>query len=131
MKSRKTEQALSRRISSRPISCRGTISDWFRPSWLPAIFLVFIVPSLIQAQQAPSIEVVPAQPGSVSGTIVDMDGALIANVRVTCAPEGAAPKEVLSNGDGYFICMNVPSGPFQLTFALSGFAPQEKSGVLP
>jgi hypothetical protein len=130
MKFQKTEQALSRGLSSRPIIRHGTISDLFRPSSLLAIFLVFVIPALIQAQQAPGVEVLPAQPGSISGTIVDMDGALIANVRVTCAPEGAAPKEVLSNGDGYFICMNVPSGPFQLTFALSGFASQEKSGVL-
>jgi hypothetical protein len=131
MKLQKTEQALSRCLSSRPVICRGTISDWFRLSSLLAIFLVLIVPALIQAQQAPSIEVLPAQPGSLSGTIVDADGALIANVRVTCAQQGtASTKEVLSNGDGYFICMNVPPGPFQLTFTLSGFAPQEKSGVL-
>ncbi len=130
MKLRKTEQSLSRCIRSRPIVCRGTISAWFCPSSLLTVLLVFVTPALIQAQQGSSIEILPAQPGSISGTIVDADGALIANVRVTCAQPGAAPKEVQSNGDGYFIFMNVPFGPFQLAFALPGFAAQEKSGVL-
>src|ERR1700722_15930668 len=135
MKSQKTEQVSSRWTGSRPIICRGTNVHWVRPSSLLTILLVFIIafiiPAVIQAQQVPGIETPPVQPGSISGTIVDEDGALIANVRVTCAqPSPASAKEVLSNGDGYFICMNVPPGPFQLTFTLSGFASQENSGVL-
>lgn len=104
-----------------------------RPMLWAAMFVIFAIPAVIHAQQAPTIQApAPApQSGSISGTIVDKDGALVANARVTYMQEGGAPsREVLSNSDGYFIFENLPSGPFELIFNASGFAPQQKSGVL-
>lgn len=88
----------------------------------------------------------PTQPGSISGTVVDRDGAVIAIATVTLEQPGAtstsppstgasdnpAPpkREVHSDGDGHFAFGTVPPGPFKLTFTAPGFATQEKSGVL-
>jgi hypothetical protein len=90
-------------------------------------------------QEAPSaVPPAPIQPqrGSISGTVVDPDGALIANVKVTLVQPGAvatgaaSSQETLSDGDGHFAFADVASGPFELSFAASGFAPLRKAGVL-
>jgi hypothetical protein len=78
----------------------------------------------------------PAQSGGVSGTIVDQDGAVIADVRITLSRPGmdsavvTSNKEVRSDGEGHFAFAEVAPGPFQLSFTATGFAPLEKSGVL-
>lgn len=93
--------------------------------WLAGT-LTLVIPASAQVQPAP----LAAQSGSISGTIVDKDGALVANVRVTYLQGSSSTKEVLSDKDGYFIFANLAPGPFQLIFSLTGFAPQEKSGTL-
>jgi Carboxypeptidase regulatory-like domain len=70
-------------------------------------------------------------PGSVSGTVIDQSGAVIAGARVRIA--GADPslnQEVLSDGDGQFSFANLAPGPFQLTITSPGFATQTFSGIL-
>jgi Carboxypeptidase regulatory-like domain len=82
----------------------------------------------------PAVAAAPAQlPGSISGTVVDQSGALIAGarIRLTRAGETQSPnQEVLSGTDGQFSFANVPPGSFQLSIASSGFATQTFSGVL-
>jgi hypothetical protein len=93
--------------------------------------------SFAQSQQ-PQSELHPA---SISGTVVDPDGAVVANVKVILAQPGItatggimtdtpSKREALSDGDGRFIFSDVAAGPFQLSLAASSFAPLEKSGVL-
>jgi hypothetical protein len=94
-----------------------------------ATCVILLIPASAQAQHAPDMDA-PAQSGSISGTVVDKDGALVANVRVTCIQHGATSTEALTSGDGYFILENVAPGPFELVFNLAGFAPQEQSGTL-
>ncbi len=82
-------------------------------------------------QAAPGAE----QPGTISGTIVDPDGALVSDARIILTQpgltsDGTSHKETRSDGDGHFAFAEVAPGPFQLSFTASGFAPQEKSGVL-
>jgi hypothetical protein len=88
----------------------------------------------------------PAQLGSISGTVVDPDGAVIANVKITLAQSSVAStgatsagtaytgensyRETHSDGEGHFAFADVSPGAFQLSFAASGFAPLEQSGVL-
>ena len=78
----------------------------------------------------------PAQSGVISGTVVDPDGAVIVNVKITLAQPGitstgtASKREALSDGEGHFVLADLPPGPFQLSLAASGFAPVQKSGVL-
>jgi Carboxypeptidase regulatory-like domain len=94
-------------------------------------------------------------PGSISGTVGDRSGAVVAGARVRLtrdeqtqhpsssaqAVPGQAPKdqsakdqfqspEAVSGGDGQFFFASVPPGPFQLTITAAGFATQTSSGIL-
>lgn len=74
-----------------------------------------------------------AQLGAISGTIVDPDGALIADAKIILTQPGSTSslnRETRSDGDGHFAFADVAPGPFQLSFTASGFAPVEKSDVL-
>lgn len=93
------------------------------------------------AAPAPQGAAGPAQPGGIRGTVVDPDGAVIADVRIILTQSGAnstdvtstnvaANKETRSDGEGHFAFADVAPGPFQLSFTAAGFAPLEKSGVL-
>jgi hypothetical protein len=69
--------------------------------------------------------------GSISGTIVDRSGAVVAGARVKLTSEDqTASQEVLSGDDGRFSLSNVPPGPFRLTVMSEGFETQTSSGVL-
>jgi len=70
-------------------------------------------------------------PGSISGTVVDQSGAVIAGARVRLTGEDQSLKqEVLSGGDGQFSFAGIAPGPFQLTVTAAGFATQTFSGIL-
>jgi hypothetical protein len=77
----------------------------------------------------------PAQlsPGSISGTVVDPSGALVAGARITLTrpAEVQLPNpEVLSGDDGRFSFAGLVPGPFELVISAAGFAPQTSSGIL-
>ncbi len=92
----------------------------------------------VQEISTPSTQEMPNSPrsGGISGTVVDPDGAVIANVKVTLTRTGGTSTEVSSKTEarsddqGDFIFTNVAPGPFQLSVTASGFAPLERSGVL-
>src|SRR5258708_5599726 len=74
-----------------------------------------------------------SEPGSISGTVVDQSGAVIAGAHVRLTRTGESQSlnlEVLSGGDGQFSFANISPGPFQLTITSAGFATQTSSGVL-
>jgi len=89
------------------------------------MLLLSVLP--LMAQSAP-----PAtQPGRIRGVVVDKDGAAIPNVLVTLTPPGSVrASQTTSSNDGTFVFANVAPGPFQLSFASTGFALQHSSGVL-
>jgi hypothetical protein len=69
--------------------------------------------------------------GSVSGTVVDQSGAVVAGARVRLTGQDtAASQEMVSGADGKFYFANVAAGSFQLTVTSAGFAAQTSSGVL-
>jgi hypothetical protein len=128
-------------------------SRWILVVWLSAFGISNTASSFAQStqsqsqqppvnaiQETPSPAAPPApiqpQPGSISGTVVDPDGAVVANVKVTLAQPGvgatvaSSKREALSDGQGRFAFADVAPGPFELSFAASGFAPLQKSGVL-
>ena len=120
-------------------------------SWSLALLMFLLgmaaVPALAQSQQTPAAATGAGRPeapeqsssqdpasqpksGSISGTVVDKDGAVIANARIVLTQEGSAPRESLSGSDGNFTFADVPPGPFELSVISPGFATQKRSGVL-
>jgi hypothetical protein len=96
--------------------------------------------------ESPAIALAGEQPtaalsGSVSGTVVDQSGALIAGAEVTLTREdhsgtdhsGDDPspsQEVLTGSDGQIYFTNVTPGPFHLTITSAGLATQTYTGIL-
>jgi hypothetical protein len=119
--------------------------------WLILGVLVYGFPALAQLQQPPIVpgvksglpdaqgtgasagEQLPDQrsSGSISGTVVDQTGAIVAGARVTLSREDQSPiQELLSGDDGQFSFADIAPGPFQLTITSAGFAAQTSSGIL-
>jgi hypothetical protein len=74
---------------------------------------------------------IQALPGSVSGTIFDQSGALVAGARVKLTFENQSRnQEVVSDADGQFTFSSVGPGMFQVTITAAGFAAQTSSGIL-
>ncbi len=118
-------------------------AKWAVLLWISAVGLSSNVSAQAESPQAPAGGVpetansapqdTPGQPrsGSISGTVVDRDGAVIADARITLSQEGVTSKrEARSDGGGHFVFADAAPGPFQLTLAAPGFAKLEKSGVL-
>jgi len=89
------------------------------------------VPSAAPAtpENQPTDSTPPPIPGSISGSVVDKDGAVVQNATVILT-SGSFTTQLLSGGDGSFIFTNVPPGPFELSFTSPGFAIQKKSAIL-
>lgn len=69
-------------------------------------------------------------PGSISGTVVDQSGAIVAGAQATLIRENQPPKQQAVDGNGRFSFADVAPGPFQLNIAAPGLATQTISGVL-
>ncbi len=70
-------------------------------------------------------------PGSISGTVVDESGAVVAGAQVRLIRERQdSGSEALSDDDGQFSLASVAPGPFQLTVTAAGFATQTSYGIL-
>jgi Carboxypeptidase regulatory-like domain len=107
-------------------------------------------PALAQSQQPPSaVRSESTQPtsgkavppgaqesdaqsnGSISGTVVDQNGAAMAGAHVTLARgDATAGPEAVSDAAGQFFFVNIAPGPFRLTITAPGFGPQTVSGAL-
>jgi hypothetical protein len=88
--------------------------------------------------QAPGAEAQAAQqppdqqlPGSISSTVVDGTGAVVAGAHVTLVHvDGSPPQEAVSGDYGQFSFTNVAPGAFQIIVTATGFETQTSSGIL-
>jgi len=69
-------------------------------------------------------------PGTISGKVVDQDGALVAGARVKLTGDQSLNQDQLSGPGGQFLFSNIAPGNFQLTITSPGFARQTVSGIL-
>jgi hypothetical protein len=106
-----------------------------------SILVVAIVAATGQSQQTTAIA--PAEPGAttpqapttpnsgtIRGTVVDKDGAVVANTKVVLAKAGFPPAGSVTDNNGNFNFTGIAPGPFELSFTAPGFATQTSSGVL-
>ena len=69
--------------------------------------------------------------GTVSGTVVDRSGGIVAGASVKLSRQSqTGSQDVVSDADGHFSFGTVPPGPFELTTSSGGFATQTFSGEL-
>jgi Carboxypeptidase regulatory-like domain len=92
-------------------------------------------PPVVQAPavEAPVVQQPPDQqlPGSISSTVMDGTGAVVAGAHVTLVhADGSPPQEVLSGDYGQFSFTNVAPGAFHIIVTAAGFAAQTSSGIL-
>jgi hypothetical protein len=91
-------------------------------------------PSLIESEPRGSGgDASPSVSGSVSGTIVDQSGAVVAGAQVSIHENSSLhnkSKQTVSRPDGHFSFSDIAPGPFQLTIVSPGFAAQTFSGIL-
>lgn len=73
-----------------------------------------------------------AQTGTLTGTVVDSTGAVVAGAKVTLSVEGRGPdQETESAVNGDFSFAEVPAGAYNLSFRAKGFAARNLAGELP
>lgn len=73
----------------------------------------------------------PVRPGTISGSVVDRTGAVIAGALVKLSREDLSlNQEATSDSDGQFYFGGIAPGPFQLTVMSPGFTMQTFSGTL-
>jgi hypothetical protein len=81
----------------------------------------------VTSQQA----TVPQTPGSISGRVIDQAGVYIGGAQVTLTLAGQSRKqEAETDANGRFTFAQVPAGPFHLTIASEGLAPQDMDGTV-
>jgi hypothetical protein len=68
--------------------------------------------------------------GTVSGTVIDQSGAIVAGAQVTLVPGNQQPSQQVVGEDGQFSFSDVVPGPFQLTVTATDFTSQTISDVL-
>lgn len=96
------------------------------------VFFVTFVMSLSCLGQG-STPATPAnaiQSGTISGTVIDPTGAVVAGAQVTLSINGQQIQQTKSGGQGQFSFSSVPAGAFQLTISAAGFEPQKFSATL-
>lgn len=67
--------------------------------------------------------------GTIIGTIVDKDGAVVANAKIALTA-GTVTAQTLSGDNGAFTFTDVPAGSFEVSISASGFADQVRTGDL-
>jgi hypothetical protein len=68
--------------------------------------------------------------GSVSGTVKDVSGAVVANASVTATDLATGVQHKLAtNGQGYYFFPDLPVGRYDLAIEAAGFKPYQRTGI--
>jgi hypothetical protein len=87
---------------------------------LLAAFCTVAAPAMAQIDQ-----------GRFTGTVTDSQGAVLPGVTVTVkSPSLMGVRTTVTEGDGKYSIASLPSGPYELTFELSGFQTFNRQGVI-
>src|SRR5262245_27392581 len=69
--------------------------------------------------------------GTISGRVLDSQGAVLPGATVTAkSPNLQGSRSTVTSGNGDYILTGLPSGPYTVTFTLSGFQSQTKNVTL-
>ena len=90
------------------------------------------LPEAPQAQSVTATQA-PQDVGSIRGTILDRDGAMVTGARIALTqnvPGRSSTRDAISDEDGTFLFSGVPPGDFNLTVTAAGFSTNVTSGAL-
>jgi outer membrane receptor for ferrienterochelin and colicin len=69
--------------------------------------------------------------GTISGRVLDVQGGALPGATATAtSPNLQGSREAVTSENGDYILTGLPSGPYTITFSLSGFQPQTRAVVL-
>lgn len=101
------------------------------------LLLLFAYPAFAQSEtpDTPGADATrdqQAKPGTISGSVMDRTGAIVAGavVKLSKGEDASLAQETTSDSDGQFSFARVPPGPFQLTISAPGFSAQTAAGTL-
>ncbi len=124
----------------RPLRKHSSGHRWWRSLFCVALFLSLNLPTQAEQRPTPGPKQLPSAPipqstlGSISGTVTDPDGAIIADARITFEAQPLSEdhqyRQTISGTDGRFSFPNIPPGPFKLTITAPRFSPLQTSGTL-
>ncbi len=97
---------------------------FFRSFWRSHLFFSFTFLILL------AIDLWAGAGGSVSGTVKDVSGAVVASasVRATNVATGVQHK-VATNSQGYYFFPDIPVGRYDLVIQAAGFQPHQRTGI--
>jgi len=107
-----------------------------KAAWLSMLILLPFgaagtdLPAFAQSQGTAIYQPAQNPPATITGTIVDQDGAVILNASIVLSQPGNPPQKTQSGNNGTFTFPNVAPGPFELAADAPGFATQKTSGTL-
>jgi Carboxypeptidase regulatory-like domain len=117
-----------------------SISSKFCIVLIALVALGFLLPCFGQQTSFPGSEyransgndttATPEPSGSISGTVIDQSGAVVAGATVKITEDPVPSHEALSGEDGQFAFASIAPGAFQLTISSVGFETQTVSGTL-
>lgn len=89
-------------------------------------------PALAQQPAATQLPNAPSQSllCSITGTIVDRDGAWVIGAAIVLTQEGHAPLQTIADSKGRFTFPAVSAGAYAITIAANGFVPVHTTGSL-
>jgi hypothetical protein len=87
-----------------------------------AAFLSLAIPAALSAQTTPTAN------GTVRGTVMDPDAAIIPGAAITLTPASGKPVTGTSGSDGTYR-MAAPAGTYTMTVSMPGFATTSKPGL--
>ena len=101
-------------------------SRWLQIKWVLLAISAFILVLTVALPLAAQV-----RRGSLSGTVYDPTGAVIAGAQITLKNEATAvPAETVSNGSGFFYFAGVEPGSYTVTVTAKGFDGWEVKGVV-
>ena len=95
------------------------ITRWIAGTIFPLILLFIALPLSAQTYR-----------GGIGGTVVDVQGAVVANVKVVLtSTDTGATRETITTSEGGFVFQDLQLGTYSLTVTASGFANQTLNGI--
>src|ERR1700720_4729428 len=85
------------------------------------VLLSFALPARVSAQMVG---------GTISGTVVDPSGAVIADVKIVVTNVAlGSVANATTNSVGVFVAPNLPPGPYELSVSATGFSTLLRNGI--